>query len=504
MKNIRLATKMFGYLALYTIIILGLLWFFQTVMLDDFYKYIKTKEIEDSANTIAANYGSGNSEEVLAEINANKEISGEVWLNKKEVLTSYVSTRDNALKILTKADKLQLIETAVLQGGELTSYYSTQKLFNEFPKNQELTKEIREEIEDELEDLLEDGKWDGKYFDPPPNTDGTDTIIYIKTFEINGEIGAVLLTSKISPVDATINTLRTQLIYISFIMIILSLIIALIVSRQFSKPITKLSISAKELSQGNYGVEFRADGYKEIKELSDTLNYTAKELSKLEDLRRELMANISHDLRTPLTLISGYAEVMRDIPGESNSQNAQIIIDEAKRLSLLVNDVLEISKIEQGAVEIEFKEFDLSAAMEEVINSVSEMTKSKGYIIESNIEKNIIVKADKTSLMQGFYNLLANAINYTGEDKFVGVTLTEEDNQIIIAVKDTGIGISKEEQLHIWDRYYKGKSHHKRPTVGTGLGLSIVKSATLIHGGTCSVDSKEGEGSSFYIKIPRM
>lgn len=123
----------------------------------------------------------------------------------------------------------------------------------------------------------------------------------------------------------------------------LALIFAAIMSKKVSKPIIKINESAKELAKGNVAVHFDGEGYREITELNDTLNYAAEELSKVENLRRELIANVSHDLRTPLTMITGYAEVMRDIPGENTPENVQIIIDEANRLTSLVNDMLDIS-----------------------------------------------------------------------------------------------------------------------------------------------------------------
>lgn len=123
-------------------------------------------------------------------------------------------------------------------------------------------------------------------------------------------------------------------------MILFSVMLALVIAKWIFRPIEAINNSAKMLATGDYSTQFKGTGYKEIAELSETLNYTAKELSKVELLRQELIANISHDLRTPLTLISGYAEAMRDLPDENNSENAQIIVDETKRLTTLVNDVM--------------------------------------------------------------------------------------------------------------------------------------------------------------------
>ena len=133
-------------------------------------------------------------------------------------------------------------------------------------------------------------------------------------------------------------------------MILLSFGLALFISSRLSKPLEQMNESAKQLGEGKYDIRFPEQGAREVAELAATLNYAAAELSKVEDLRRELIANVSHDLRTPLTMISGYAEVMRDIPGENTPENVQIVIDEANRLTGIVNDLLDLSKLQAGAL----------------------------------------------------------------------------------------------------------------------------------------------------------
>ena len=141
----------------------------------------------------------------------------------------------------------------------------------------------------------------------------------------------IIADSVITPVTATVHAIKQQFIYISLIMIVLSLIMAILLSFHISKPIIKINNTAKKISEGDYNIEFDNSGYREISEMSDTLNYTVNELTKSELLQRELIANVSHDLRTPLTMITAYAEIMRDLPGENTQENIQIIIDEAKR-----------------------------------------------------------------------------------------------------------------------------------------------------------------------------
>ncbi len=279
----------------------------------------------------------------------------------------------------------------------------------------------------------------------------------------------------ISPVDATVETLRTQLVCISIIMVLFCVVLAFLISRNISKPIVKINRSAKELARGNYQVRFEEGGYREVAELGATLNYAAKELSTVENLRKELIANVSHDLRTPLTMITAYSEIMRDLPGENTSENVQVIIDEATRLTALVNDMLDLSKIQAGSDSLSIKEFNLTESINTILMRYAKLIENDGYHIDFDYEDDVFVEADEMKMSQVIYNLINNAINYTGADKRVIIRQTVKKGLVTISITDTGKGIAEEELPYIWDRYYKVDKSHKRSTVGTGLGLSIVK-----------------------------
>ena len=264
--------------------------------------------------------------------------------------------------------------------------------------------------------------------------------------------------------------------------------------------------AAKKLAAGDYDTQFREEGYLETRELAETLNYAAGEIAKSDGLQRELIANVSHDLRTPLTMISGYAEVMRDIPGENSPENLQIIIDEAGRLSELVTDMLDISKLRAGAKTPEMSNFDLTETVREVMKRYEKLIGHEGYDISFSAGGEAVVYADRTMMLQVIYNLINNAVNYTGEDKKVSVIQTygERDGRrtVRISVKDTGAGIPRDQIPVIWDRYYKIDKVHRRAAVGTGLGLSIVKGILRIHNAAYGVESGEGCGSVFWFELP--
>lgn len=334
------------------------------------------------------------------------------------------------------------------------------------------------------------------------NRPRSETLTQVKEFVLqDGKTLSLTFHAMITPVNATITTLQMQLYLITVIMLLLSVLLALLISGRISRPIINLNNSAKLLAKGKYETHFSAKGFLEITELSDTLNLAANELSKVENLRRELMANISHDLRTPLALIYSYAEMMHDFPMEITPAQTQIIMDETKRLTSLVNDVLDVSQLQTGWVELNLQKYNVSNSIKETTNRMATLLKKDGYEIIFEYDKEIVINADEVKITQVFYNLLLNAINYSGDDKKVTIRQTVIDDYIKIEIIDSGDGIASEDLPYIWDRYYKVDKHHKRSVTGTGLGLSIVKKILDLHHAEYGVESTLGGGSNFWFKL---
>lgn len=330
-----------------------------------------------------------------------------------------------------------------------------------------------------------------------------ETVTKTKIFTLdNGTKLSLTFHAIITPVNATVNTIKLQLYVITGIMIAMSVTLAIIIAKKISRPIEDINKSAKTLSKGNYDVIFNAKNFLEISELSDTLNAMAKELSKVEFLRRELMANVSHDLRTPLSLIYSYAEMMHDFPEEISKEQSQIIMDEAKRLSSLVNDILDFTKIEKGLDSINKTKFNITEVLSMIAYRTSKLVEQKGYSINFEYEREYFVYADEVKISQAFYNMLINAVNYCGDDKHIEIIqYISDDDKLKIDIIDHGQGISSEELPYIWDRYYKSDKSHKRGVTGSGLGLSIVKKIFELHNIEYGVDSELGKGSVFWFKF---
>ena len=194
-------------------------------------------------------------------------------------------------------------------------------------------------------------------------------------------------------------------------------------------------------------------------------------------------------------------EISGDIP-EKRNKHAQVIVDEADRLVSLVNDLLDLSKISSGIVTLQKDVLDMSAYTLEILERFAYLKETSGYVFETEIDEDLYTTADKVKIGQVLYNLIGNAVNYTGEDKTVYVRLKKEGEFFRFSVTDTGSGIKPEEMESVWERYYRSSEMHKRPVKGTGLGLSIVKTVLEKHNFRFGIESEVGKGSTFYVVFP--
>lgn len=467
------------YFLLFSFIMLILLWLFQTVFFKGFYRSVKISQVESSAKNIISmmqetdeNTG-GNVDKVSAMVEyiyeQNDMMVALYDLNTNFAMSICSSDVPENLEKISGSDVIRYRNMAMQNGGTYLEYQH--KALNEDSGSLE------------------------KY--------AAESVTYSEVFMDSGN-GRYMITirSIITPFNSVVDTLRNQLIIISAILIVLSVVLSIIVSNLITRPIIKTNKAAKELAKQHYDVKFESDGYLEIRELNDTLNFAARELTKVEKLRQDLIANISHDLRTPLTMITGYGEVIRDLPGENTPENIQIIIDEATRLNELVTDLLDISKLQSGAMQLVRTDFSLTKCIEEIFNRYTKLIEQNHYNIVFNYKEDVIINADDVKIKQVIYNLINNAINYVGDDKTVIVTQIADKNFVRVEVTDHGVGIDPDKLEYIWDRYYKVDKAHKSAVIGTGLGLSIVKNILELHNARFGVKSKLGAGSTFWFELP--
>ena len=291
----------------------------------------------------------------------------------------------------------------------------------------------------------------------------------------------------------------------ALVAVVLAFVTSGFVAAFITKPVTEVTERAKELARGNYDLHFKKNYFcAELTELSEALDYARSEISKADTMQKELIANVSHDFKTPLTMIKAYASMIVEITGEDKKKrdaNAKVIIDECDRLTLLVGDLLDLSKLRAGVNMGEKTVFNLSEEVYSVAERFSFLKETSGYIIETQIEDDLYTQANRERIDQVLYNLIGNAVNYTGEDKRVRVKLYKKGGNARFEVIDSGKGIPPEEVDTIWDRYYRSNKTHKRPVNGSGLGLYIVKNILLQHDCPFGVISEVGKGSCFWAEF---
>lgn len=453
---------------LFEIVVIAMLaftYFFLIAMFPNFYEWMKTYEISDALIDIRANWNSENIRRVIHTQAAEKKMYIEIIFPGAG---SFVE------------DKL---------GGSLSfAIIGKESFLQEVSESDKgiVYKRFRDDQEDNS--ILMAGSFIGGSKSEPE--------------------AYIIICNYLQPIGTTVSIFVRQFYFVGIIMMVLTVFMSMLFANKLSEPIIRINKSAKELPRGKFNVDISSHDYEEIKQLAQTLTSASKEIAKSDDLRRELMANISHDLRTPLTMIKAYAEMIRDLSGdnpEKRERHLKVIIDETDRLSSLVTDILDLSKLQAGVTEMNLETFNFSERLSGVVSRFDIM-KENNITIDLHAEENIIITADITKLEQVVYNLINNAVTYVGDDNTVIVRLIRKEGGIVrFEVEDHGEGISAENLPYIWDRYYKvnERSHtHKRAKMGSGIGLAIVKSVLEQHGYAYGAQSSEGVGSTFWFEAP--
>lgn len=507
-KGYSIKWKIFGYFALFCIVMLLILWLFQVVLLDDFYKGIKTHSVKLAGDVIAREINNDNAttESIRRVINEESQ--------KHDICVMVIGSNGSIIKtmehsrncIIHNASYLDLIAlaSATSEKGDDAMY----NFYYDAQKGMMIGKNV-DAISGFQDNPSADEYWQGQ-------GENGECIIYVKAAGDELHPTVIMINSAVTPIISTVQTLRWQLVLIMLIMFVFAVFLAYLISRTISSPIIKISNASKELAEGNYDINFSNKGFREIRELGESLNYAASELGKTEKFQREIIANVSHDLRTPLTMITGYAEVMRDLPGENTPENLQVIIDESNRLTTLVNDALDLSKLQSGYQTPNMEKYHFTKSVEDILQRFAKLKADEGYDIIFDYDKDVWICGDEVKISQAVYNLIINAITHAGEDKQVIVrqrVVSRSINQnkknkektdalfVRIEVIDHGEGIEKDKLKDIWQRYYKVDKTHKRAHMGTGLGLSIVRNVLDMHNARYGVESKVGHGSTFWFEI---
>ncbi|MDO5714274.1 MAG: HAMP domain-containing sensor histidine kinase [Tissierellia bacterium] len=449
------------YFVSFAALILIILWLLQTVFLNQFYETMKIREIDKIGNEIMLDFG------------------------KEDFATRILITA------FTKGIGIRVIDE---DGWKVYPTDASNDIF------QQRYRMGRVQFKKYFGDLDENQR--SKIF--TEKFQGSDNIELIFTGFLpaeNGEVYYLWINTPLEPVESTIDILKNQLIIVSVLSLALALFLSYFISNRLARPLVKMSNTAKELGEGNMNVVFDKARYTEVDELAKALNHATEEITKTIEMRKDLIANVSHDLKTPLTVIKSYGEMIRDISGNDEAlrnRHIDTIISESDHLTNLVNDLLDLSKVESELEDIKMIPFNLEETVDEVLHRFDILAEKEGYEFKVIVEGNPTILGDESKIKQVLYNFISNGINYSKDEKKVIIRLISDKNQTLCEVEDFGVGIDENYIKHIWDRYYRVRDNHSRLMVGTGLGLYIVKNILELHGFEYGVKSKKGIGTTFY------
>ncbi len=418
---------------------------------------------------------------------------------ERNVIENIDTVADNIRKNTENLDAL-LQEYAFANNMCIEYYHDTVEIDFNLKMNSCILRDYSYEIAKYKAELINNNKDYMILYAPKTNV---KSILYAINLN-NGNY--VFLNTTLEDLNSATALLKKQLIYLILILIVASSIVAIFISHRLNKPILKIISTAREMGKGNFNIKFDKSNVQELDELCDVLTVAASEMNKTEELKRDLLANVSHDLKTPLTMIRAYAEKVRDITykdSEKREKDLNVIIEETERLNNLVNDLLDLSKIQAGECDLNITEYDIVKNIKEILKRYDIVVEKEGYSFELDMPSSLKVKADKSKIEQVIYNLINNAIEHTGDDLKVKVTVKKQLDSVLISITDSGVGLTEEEKSLVWNRYYKKEKRHKRNIVGSGIGLSIVKGILESHKCEYGIDSKKGEYTTFYFKLKK-
>ena len=321
----------------------------------------------------------------------------------------------------------------------------------------------------------------------------------------NQTIGVLLYSSPIQDMMQRVFNLQDRMVLYFLLAACMAMVIALFVSRIISKPIISLTRSIQRMGRGDFSVRVPAKGSGELRRLSETFNAMSEKLEMLDQSRNQFVSNASHELKTPLATMKILLESIIYQPDMDHEMRTEFLTDinkEIDRLNMVIGDLLTLVSMDSKTMRLNRTTFNFSQLVNETADRLKLVLEKRNQELKLNLTDRCEMYADNAKLTQVVYNLLENASKYTQEGGTIRVRLIRSGRDAILTVSDNGPGIPQEDQAHIFDRFYRVDKARSRETGGTGLGLSIVHQMVLMHGGTVSVESEEGNGSTFTVELP--
>ena len=455
---------LWAYFVIFAVILMAILWLLQIGFLQTYYEEMKTREIVRAADSIADSYGNLDLEK-MKEFSYKDDMFIHIETESGLIIYTADTNFQRPSRMLVNFFDLEMVKARINKSDTGTVSF----IFSTHPGD-------------------------------------IKTLVYGKLIHAaDGSNVYLSIFAPLTPLKSTVDILASQLILVTVVSLVLACLLSFFISRKVTKPLIRITDSAATLAKGKYDVTFDGGHYSEFNRLADTLNYTSRELAKIDKLQKDLIANVSHDLRTPLTMIKSYAEMVRDLSGNNpakRSAHLSVIIDEADRLNLLVSDFLMLSQMQSGVTILEPEVFSLRQVAESILRSYGVLIEREAYQIELHCDGDLLVKGDPHRIKQVLSNFMNNAVRYSGEHKEVSVTIERTETGVLCKVTDHGEGIPADELEHIWERYYKvQRNSGDGPSSGSGLGLAIVREILNLHEARYGVESEIGAGSTFWFEL---
>ena len=332
-----------------------------------------------------------------------------------------------------------------------------------------------------------------------------EMLVYAKKVDSNLANYYLLINSPLEPVESIINFFMNQYFLIGIVVLVIAIILSILLSRRIANPIVNMKKEANRLANGDYAAAFVGESFEEINDLASTLNDATDKLGKMDELRKDLIANVSHDIKTPLTMIKAYAEMIIDISGDNKTKREEhlnVILKEADYLNRLVTDMRELSRMQAGYVVLTRSNFDLKEVVENVLFLYDKLIKEKALSINlDGVEA--VIWADEVKITQVVSNYISNAIKHSKVASSIDIRIINHEDYVRFEVEDHGSGIEEKDLPYIWDRYYKIDKSFSRDINSTGLGLAIVRVILEAHKAKYGVESKVDVGSTFYFELSK-
>ena len=461
--------KSWSYFVLFALSILFLLQFFQLILIEPFYKRTLKNEIRSLNDSIA---------NIYFREDENTDVNEEIY--------NLTVEKEACILIFDKETGKTLGYDALGEGNCA--------IYNDKAVNTDIIDQL--DASEEKSIMIEG---------PLVEFSNKEVMVYGQKYLHNEKTYFIFSNFALQSINYLTETMQHQFIIITMIVLALSLLISLLFSEIISQPIVSITNEAKKLSYGDYDLHFENFDINEVDQLAQTIDMAGNEIEKVEDLRKELMSNVSHDLKTPLTMIKAYAEMIRDISGSNKkkrNEHLDVIINETDSLSKLVNDMLDLSRLQSSAIDIKLDAFDLTTEINNAVERFQSLADKEGVTLIVNCDPELIALGDKRRINEVLYNFISNALKHYGDDKqiIINAQLINK-NTIRVEIIDHGTGIDEENLPYIWDRYFKIDKQYRRSQTGTGLGLAINKAILEAHKANYGVISHINEGSTFYFEL---